>query len=233
MRIAVCDDEKLFRNQTISCIKAYDKNYRIYEYKSAQELLRSKKDFDIIFLDIEMPGIDGMAAAKELRSNGIESIIIFLTSHAELVYDSFKVDAFRFLNKPVNPVAFKEAIDDATVKIISTEKLVINQKGKLHNANLKDIVYLEAFGDGTYIYDKRGNVYETSIQLKEWEQSLQEKNFFKIHKSYIVSLMYVKNLEDGKLELNYSNTVLTVSRRNLKSFREAYMEFIRSHARVI
>lgn len=233
MKIAVCDDEKLFRDQTISCINSYDKNYRIYEYKSGQELLCTKEDFDIIFLDIEMPGMDGMSVAKELRSKGIESIIIFLTSHAELVYDSFKVDAFRFLNKPLNPLAFKEAIGDAAFKISSTEKLVINQKGKLTNVNLKDVVYLEAFGDGTYIYDKSGNVYGTSVQLKEWEQKLQEKDFFKIHKSYIVSLMYVKNLEDGKLELNYSNTVLTVSRRNLKSFRDAYMEFIRSHARVI
>lgn len=233
MRIAVCDDEKIFRDQTISCIKSHDNDYRIYEYKSGQELLCTKEDFDIIFLDIEMPGMDGMSVAKELRSNGVESIIIFLTSHTELVYDSFKVEAFRFLNKPVNQLALKEAIDDAAVKILSTEKLVINQKGKLHNVNLKDIVYLEAFGDGTYIYDKSGNVYEALVQLKEWEQRLKEKNFFKIHKSYIVSLMYVKNLEDGKLELNYSNTVLTVSRRNLKSFRDAYMEFIRSHARVI
>lgn len=233
MKIAICDDEKILRSRIIDYIRLYNKSYQITEYTNGRELLNSGECFDIIFLDIEMPGIDGMSVAERLRSRNVESRIIFLTSHIECIHDAFKVKAFRFLNKPIDLSAFNEAIRGAESEILNTEKVVINQRGKIYEVNLKDIVYLEAFGDGTYIYDRFNNVYESTFQLKEWDARLWGKDFFKIHKSYIVALMYVKKVENNNLFLSSMDTVLTISRRNITGFKEAYLKFVKNNARVI
>lgn len=233
MKIAICDDEKILRNKLSAYIKSYDDKSVIDEYENGHELLRSSVWYDIIFLDIEMPGINGMSVAEKLRSKNIEARIIFLTSHIECVHDAFKVKAFRFLNKPIDTSAFIEAMKEAETEILNTEKIVINQKGRIYEIDLKDIVYFEAFGDGTYVYDKHNNVYECSTQLKEWDKNLQGKGFFKIHKSFIVSLLYVKKVENNQLELSNTSEPFTISRRNLARFKEEYLQFIKNNARVI
>lgn len=233
MKIAVCDDEKILRNQIIDYIRLYGENYQITEYANGRELLNANECFDIIFLDIEMPGIDGMSVAEKLRSRNVESIIIFLTSHIECIRDAFKVKAFRFLSKPVDLQDLNEAMRGAVSEILNTEKVVINQRGKIYEVNLKDIVYLEAFGDGTYIYDRFNNVYESTVQLKGWDERLCGKDFFKIHKSYMVSLMYVKKIENSNLFLYSTDTILTISRRNITGFKDAYLKFIKNNAHVI
>ena len=232
MNIAVCDDDKIFRVALIEYIKKYDKSIQIVQFKRGRELLNSDKSFDIIFLDIEMPGMDGMKTAKKLRENKIESIIIFLTSYEEFVFDAYKVDAFRYIRK-TNLSDLKEAMQAAETRISSRERIVINQKGKVYELNLSDIVYLEAFGDGTYIYDRFGRHYESFEQLKTWDEKLKDKGFFKIHKSYIVSLAYVESREDNSVTLKSTNNTLPVSRRNVTEFKEAYIEFIKKNAHII
>ncbi|MBQ9886545.1 MAG: response regulator transcription factor [Lachnospiraceae bacterium] len=232
MNIAVCDDEENFRAKLIKYIKEYDKSIQIVQFKRGRELLNSDKSFDIIFLDIEMPGMDGMKTAKKLRENKIESIIIFLTSYEEFVFDAYKVDAFRYIRK-TNLSDLKEAMQAAETRISSRERIVINQKGKVYELNLSDIVYLEAFGDGTYIYDRFGRHYESFEQLKTWDEKLKDKGFFKIHKSYIVSLAYVESREDNSVTLKSTNNTLPVSRRNVTEFKEAYIEFIKKNAHII
>lgn len=233
MEIAVCDDEKIIRGQVVKYLKQYGNNFNIIEYSGGYDLLTSGKIFDIIFLDIDMPEIDGMAVADKLRKNKIDSHIIFLTSHAERIYDAFKVKAFRFLTKPIDLKAFNEAVKEAENEILNAEKIVINQKGRLFNIKLMDIVYLEAFGDGSYIYDRYNNVYESRVQLKEWDMKLKDKHFFKIHKSNIVSMFYVKKINNNELELDYSAASFTISRRNISAFKEAYLQFIKKYSRVL
>ena len=121
----------------------------------------------------------------------------------------------------------------ADTRISSRERIVINQKGKVYELNLSDIVYLEAFGDGTYIYDRFGRHYESFEQLKTWDEKLKDKGFFKIHKSYIVSLAYVESREDNSVTLKSTNNTLPVSRRNVTEFKEAYIEFIKKNAHII
>ena len=233
MRIAVCDDEKILRKQLSAYIKSYSDKSSVDEYENGWELLNSHVYYDIIFLDIEMPGINGMDVAEILRNKCVDTHIVFLTSHIVYIYDAFKVKAFRFLNKPINISELIEAMRGVEAEILNKENIVINRKGRIYYINLKDIVYLEAFGDGTYVYDKYNNVYECSVQLKEWNKNLQGKGFFKIHKSFIVSFLYVKKVENHQLELfNISNS-FTISRRNLSMFKEEYLQYIKNNSRVI
>ena len=113
------------------------------------------------------------------------------------------------------------------------EKVVISQKGRIYELNLNDIVYIEAYGDGTYIYDNRDNVYECSVQLKEWNSRLEGKGFYKIHKSYIVSMRYVNGIVENQLKLEGIPAEFTISRRNAAAFKEAYLEYVRTNSRLV
>lgn len=230
-RIAVCDDEKIFREQVIKQIRVYDDRVVLHEYTSGDKLLQTDEVYDLIFLDIEMPGSNGMVTAKKLREKKVESHIVFLTTHKECVFDAFKVRAFRFLNKPVNPAKLREVLQELEKEKQSDERIVVEQKGKSFDILLKHVVYLEAFGDGTYIYDKYGQVYSSSMQLKEWEEKLQEKGFYRIHKSYMVSMAYVKSRDKELLELSDLDVTLKIARRNVGEFKEAYLNYIDKNAK--
>ncbi len=234
MVVAICDDEKIFREQVVECLNAYNNEICIYEYDDGCGLIDSKKEYDIIFLDIEMPGINGMEVAESLRENNVDSLIIFLTSHSEYVYDAFKVNAFRFLKKPIEMNTFIEAMQTAEKEISDIEKILVNYRGVVCEVSMKDIVYIETYGEGTYIYDKHNNVYESQMPLKEWEIRLKHRSeFFRIHRTYMVSMLYINNINGNTLELLNSKYNLNVSRRKMSAFKETYMKFIKNNARLI
>ena len=233
MKIAICDDEKQLRSLLRQKIAARSGNIKITEFSDGSELLNSKESFDIIFLDIEMPRLDGMETAAKLRSAGVDSLMIFLTSHEEFVRDAFKVKAFRFLPKPVDKRELNEAMNEAEKELSSQDKLIIEQRGRIYEVLTSDVLYIEAYGDGTYIYDNAGNVYDSKKQLTRWEKELSEKGFFKIHRSYMVSLGQVAKIEGTTVTLAGLQKPLSVSRRNLSAFKEAYLDHVRKNARVI
>lgn len=233
MKAAICDDEKIFRNNLRDIISELDPEIEICEFPNGKELLRSKAKFDIIFLDIEMPEINGLETAAKLRKLSVSSLIVFLTSHVDCVFDAFKVDAFRFLVKPAQHDKLAEVLKSAKEMLEKQEKVVISQKGRIYELNLNDIVYIEAYGDGTYIYDNRDNVYECSVQLKEWNSRLEGKGFYKIHKSYIVSMRYVNGIVENQLKLEGIPAEFTISRRNAAAFKEAYLEYVRTNSRLV
>lgn len=233
MKIAICDDETHMRTLLSRKISARSPKIIITEFSDGSELVRTEETFDIIFLDIDMPQLDGMETAAKLRQKGTSSLMIFLTSHEEFVRDAFKVRAFRFLSKPVDDGDLAEALDEAEKELTSQDRLMIEQRGRIYEVRPSDLLYLEAYGDGTYIYDNSGNVYDSKKQLKQWEQELSGKGFFRIHKSYIVSLAKVVKIEGAEVTLSDVQKPLTVSRRNLSAFREAYLDHVRKNARVI
>jgi len=95
-KIAVCDDEQVFADEIINKLQMRNKNYQIICFDSGEKLLSYVPDFDILFLDIEMPGFSGMETAAKLRESGYDGIIIFLTNHTELMPDAFKITAFNY-----------------------------------------------------------------------------------------------------------------------------------------
>lgn len=234
-RIAVCDDEKVFANDIIEKIKSDNDNSEITVFYSGENLLKSKSDFNIIFLDIEMPGLNGINTAFALREKNYDGIIIFLTSHTEFMPDAFKVNAFRFLNKPVEEEKFIEAFTAAKKLILNTDHILISGEKETVYLKLTDIVFLEAYGDGTYIYDKNGRVYNTDKSLKYWKEQIGTEHFFQIHKSYIVSLLYVKDItSDFNAVMSGTKQVeLTISRRNYIPLKNAFFDYIRKYAKVM
>lgn len=234
-KIAVCDDEQIFVDDVVKKLKEQSEQCEISEYISGEELLNSSLEFDMIFLDIEMTGINGINAAFTLRERGFDGMIIFLTSHTEFMPDAFKVKAFRFLDKPLDSEKFNEAFSEAKKEIMNTEHILLSDRnGKTVYLKLTDIVYLEAYGDGTYIYGKTGIVYDTDKPLKYWKEQIGSEHFYQIHKSFIVSYLYVSDIsKDGQVVMKGFKQPLDISRRNVVPFRNGFFDYIRKYARIM
>jgi DNA-binding LytR/AlgR family response regulator len=233
MRIAICDDEIIFREQIKKYILEVSSDSVIDEYTSGDDLAGSTENYDIIFLDIEMPGISGIETAEKLRENGSDADIIFLTSHVEFVYEAFKVRAFRFLQKPIDHEKFTEAFKNAELNRSAMEKVVVEFRGAVAEIYTENIVYIESSGEGTYVHDARGNYYPSSASLKEWVEKLDSELFYRIHKTTLVAMKYVTSFDKGVVKLSGYNNDFPVARRSIQPFRTAYFDFIKNNARMM
>ena len=113
MQIGVCDDQKEIREMIVDKIKKVYPTENIISYKSGQEVLDDLRFPDILFLDIQMPEMDGMQAARELRKRDRQMIIIFVTVAQDYVFQSFDVGAFHYLVKPFKDQKFAEVLQNA------------------------------------------------------------------------------------------------------------------------
>ena len=234
MRVAICDDEAVYREETKKEILAYDAGIEIVEYKDGNELVRSQERFDLIFLDIEMPKMDGMTTAKKLREKGMDAELVFLTSHDEFVYDAFDVRALRFLKKPLEATKLIEVLKVVEKTIEEEEMLCIDSDDERCYVKLKDIVFLEAYGDGIYIYDCKGNVYEERRgTIRKWEMMLSNKGFVQIHRGYLISMWYVERFGTDKVKLKGILRELEVSRRCATGFKKEFFEFVTKNRKIL
>ena len=140
------------------------------------------------------------------------------------------MNAFRYLKKPINNEEFKEAMTSAIKLLEDNESVLINNHGMKIDIKLKNITYVESYGDGTYIFDKSGKYYESADTLKTWKSMLQHRNdFFKINKAYIVSMKYIEHYEEKHVMMYKSTQKLPISRRNASAFKKAYFTYMMKH----
>lgn len=232
MKIAVCDDERIIRDVVYSQIMELIPDCEVDTYENGSVLLESGLCYDLYFLDVDMPGINGMDIAERIFAQQSDSLIVFLTGHTEYMPEAFKVRAFRFLCKPLDPNRFAEALYSARKEI--TEKLTITIHGEhgVVNLPLQDLICLEAYGDGVYLYTK-DTVYTSAQTLREWMERLRAYGFYQVHRSYVVSLRHIFRIQpDNHIIMNHCNLDISVSRRNKKGLKAAFMAYVIEHAGV-
>ncbi len=110
MNMAVVDDEEAIREQIGGFIEKRNPDFDISSFNTGEGLLASGKDFDIIFLDIQMEGMGGIEAARTLRQSGVDAVVIFITGIREYVFEAFDVSAFHYLLKPIEEQKFMEVL---------------------------------------------------------------------------------------------------------------------------
>ena len=230
LKVVVCEDDSIISNDIKNRILEVRPDYKVDIYNTGEELLLAKKNFDIVFLDIEMQGKDGMTVAKELRTTKFTGHIIFLTSHTEFMPDAFKVKAFRFLNKPVQMEKLKEAIVESEKEILTNKKIILIDYGVEVLVNISDILYIEAQKNKTTVFTP-DEAIETNYTLKYWLQELGTADFFQVHKSYMVSLRHIKKMDSDCIMLHGTDVSVPVSRRNTGAVKNAFFEYVKINAR--
>lgn len=230
MRIAICDDEKnireLIRNKVV---KQYPEA-EIFFFSSGEELLLSDIHIDILFLDIQMSGRDGMETARELRQRDKNVFIIFVTAVEEYVFQAFDVGAFHYIVKPIDDTKFTDVLHRAVAELNSKgekvkeaeEKYVlINNSGVHTKVILDDIVYAEVFNRKVVIH-KMNETIEYYGKMSNLE-SLAGESFFRPHRAYLINFKYVKKYDATTIYLEKGTALM--AKQNYPEFVKKYMKY--------
>lgn len=228
-RIAVCDDQKQIRKDILSKINAYKNQHNfvegewvIKEFATGRELLAEPEMWDVYFLDLEMPGMDGIVVAELLKKRWRECNIIILTSHAERMKEGYKVDAFRYMTKPLSLEELAEGLESLWSSQIGCDMVNVQRQGCTYQIMQKDIRYLCRENGDTILY-VRFIRFRSERSLEDWERELNGIMFFRCHKGYLVNMAHIAEIK--KEILLTTGERIPISRRRRKALIESSTEF--------
>ena len=232
MRIAVCDDEKHFITDFTQIMDKLYNSLDIVteEFSQGEELLRSFRScpYDIVFLDIEMPKMDGITLARKLRELSDEVCIVFLTGHVEYAIQGYEVNALRYLTKPANEEKVREVIDYVLDKQASAKQLWLKTSEGDVRLKLADVLFIEAQNQNVAV-NTSADTYVVRGNISDYEERLSPEGFFRIHRGYLISLSKVMKLS-GKEVIMEDGTSLPVSRTKESKLNEALFSFVSREA---
>ncbi len=226
MRILICDDDPVFCDELERDLEQYEIIHRlefeILKVFSGEQALDAlaQGDWDVLFMDIEMPTINGVEAGKRVREQlqNYSLKIIYVSSRQEYAMDLFKVDTFDFL---IKPVAYEEleAVLDKLQKTLDRngEMFVYRKKGQAVRCRLEDILYFESWLKKTIIVTRQKKD-EFYAPLKDIYEELKDKKFFYCHKSILVNYDRVAEFHYDRLVLD-NGKELEISQSKRKEVR--------------
>ena len=231
MRIAICDDEKNIRELIGNKITKQYPEAEIVFFSSGEELLLSNWQMDILFLDIQMSGRNGMEIAKELRLKDKNMIIIFVTAVEEYVFQAFDIGAFHYIVKPIDDTKFADVIHRAVNELNSQtqnrkeseEKYLMIHNGGVHTKiEIEDIVYAEVFNRKVVIH-KTDETIEYYGKMSALE-ALAGDSFFRPHRAYLINFKYVEKYDANTIYLEKGSVLM--AKQKYPEFVKKYMKYI-------
>ncbi len=235
VHIAVCDDNIAELSRITLLLEDYRRkrgNSITYEtFHSAAELLDAMpaRRFDLLLLDILMPGFTGMDAAREIRRSDSDIPIIFLTSSREFAVESYRVNAENYILKPAREDEVFPAIDKQLARLAQEQPyLILKTPGSFTKLLLSKIVYVEVFYRTVRFNLVSAEVREAHGYLADYEKTLlAEPTFYKPHRSYVVNLRQVTALDKTGFSTTVGKTV-PIARNAFPKAKTAYMEYLLS-----
>ncbi|SFK37589.1 two component transcriptional regulator, LytTR family [Halobacillus dabanensis] len=233
IKTLIVDDERFSREELIFLLEPYENIEVIGQAKSGEEAVMEtlKLQPDVLFLDVEMPKMDGMAVAKAVQELKKVPEIVFATAYPDFAVEAFRQQAVDYLLKPFDEEQSGETIERIQKKLHPYErkpdytpsKFAVEVDGTIEYIDPGKIIYVYREGRVTKIVG-REKVYETKDALKDVEQRLRGFSFFRIHKSYLVNLDYIYRLSPWfngayQLELKSTDEKLSVSRNYVRDLR--------------
>lgn len=226
MNICICDDEKRERMLIKQGCEEYFRDrtlpYEIWEAETAMRVWERKNEIDLLILDIEMPEMDGVTLKNRLQNNEEKMLVLFVTSHEEMMSEAFGKNVIGFVSK-----------EWLSIKLSRYLALAVSLMGNAiligGNQNSRDVVKIHSEREYCNLYMKDGSTYLIRSSLKEMERMLQEADFVRISRAWLVNMRFVK--EFNRKELVIAGETLSISRSCSKSVEEAYDNFCERNAR--
>ena len=226
IKIGICDDEKIvlkiLQRIILKCLEELGLRAEIVLFNKGKELLETDIKLDILFLDIEMPQMDGIETGKELRRKGEECKIIMATSKKERFKEAFYINTFRFITKPFEKEEVEEVFEEAMIALGGIEQIEVYKDRVKCKVLQRDILYIEAIDSSVEFILKEGKFRKES-SLNELEKELNRKVFFRINRQCIVNMAQIEKYEKGMIFIN--KECKKVSQRRKKGFDMMYREY--------
>lgn len=227
MRIAICDDLKIDREQITKALKDIDGEFFVNEFDDGHELLKSHalSPYDLIILDILMPKISGIDTAAHLRETDTETPVIFISTSEEFGVMSYRVLAFDYLLKPIDKNLLEKSLKRLNQKNSKKDFVSVTYSGAETKILLSNIQCLESNLRKVIFTLSEGKEIEIVSKLADYENFLISHGFCRCHKSYIVNIKHIDSIDGDTFHLMCGKAV-KISRAFQKSAKKAYFDYI-------
>lgn len=229
MKIAIVEDNQVDSDHLQDLISQFSKAKNVeintFVFNSGLNFLYEKvHEYDAIFLDIDMPGINGLSVAKELRDNNFSAPIVFVTNFENYAIEGYNVSAIDFALKPLNYSKFETIMLKINDNLERSSKYVfIKTNSSVQRINLDAIYYIESYGHLLYIITDQVKL-EAWMSLKDIYKKLDSPSFVYANKSTIVNLRHVAGYKNGTISIGNHNVELTKTKKD--AFLEALYSYI-------
>lgn len=234
MRIAVCDDDEreisrireliteyqISRNETIECRYFANSTDFLCELKGGE--------YDLVLLDVLMPGVSGIQAAQELRGLDKNVRLIFVSASPEFAVESYRVGAYYYLLKPIEADSFFTLLDKVKGELSAqTEQgFILKSRDSIVWIAFDKLVHVEVINKTVFFYLMEGTVHEAAATLADFEgELLSRPEFLKTHRSYLINLNYIQAMDSHYVRMKNGHNV-PVSRQRRGQVQDAYMGFL-------
>lgn len=231
--IGICDDEapyrELIRKFCSQYLVACKQDHQFVEFSSGEEVLSYRGEkIHLLFLDIEMAGMDGLEVMERTRGNNLIWRIAFVTSHKELKWDTIDLKTLAFLEKPIDQIGVETCLRtvirenreniDIAFKTIDGERFI----------KLDEIIFIQAQGNYVSIRAKESELmgYDS---IKTMEDQIRGTTMLRAHKSYLANLQYVRRISRDELQMT-NGLLVPLGRKYYPTVKEAYYTFLKTVA---
>ncbi len=226
LHVGICDDEKIFLNNlkdiVESCLNEMGVDYHLSCFQSGEAVVEAAEKLDIIFLDIAMPEMDGIATGEQIQRINQECRIIIASSMIERFKEAFQINALRFITKPYEREEIQEALNAIMQRRLGEGVMELYRERKKYSVKQRQIKHFIAY-DG-YVEVKAGEyTFRTEMCLNDLEQCLDDKLFFRIHKKYIINMLWIDEFNDKVVWIEEKE--FKISRRKKQEFNKKYIDF--------
>lgn len=233
MRILICDDDAIIRSMLEKYIKEYFTLYKLVIpefalYENGTSLLNDNNVCDFLFIDIEMPDINGICAGQNFKEKYPHALVFVVTAYPQYLDDAMRIDVFRYLSKPVDKQRLFQNLTDGLRQYHSRNtKISIESKNEVADVYLKDIIMVERLGRKVLVYTQNG-IMESIHSLAFWIHKLDHPCFFQTHRSYIINMDYISHYNKETIHLDNGNYQAYLSTRKYTLFRKTHIAYIES-----
>jgi len=231
--IGICDDEEITLDKISQLIndkfKEINCEYNINKFNNSMELIEfhSREYFDIVFLDIDMPKINGIEAAQNIKFKNPNAIILFITSKDEFVFESFKVQPFRFIRKSKLTEEISEAIIEVNKFLEKNSyKIRIIIDKKTYEIDINNILYIESSKNYITINTVNDKQYKYKDSINQKEYELEDYGFIRTHSGYLVNERYIQRINNDNVIIK-NNQKIPISRSRIQYVQQKLIEALR------
>lgn len=233
VKMIVCDDAAEDIALLTDALYTYDPFFEIITFTSGETMLSeitdAGLDADILFLDIYMPGINGIHAAQQIQRERKDLKIIFISSSKEHYHEAYEVFAFNYILKPFQKERLYAVLDRALEEIgrVNTYKISFSYKSTWYSVDCCDILYIESRDKLILFHLMDGSVLQTYWKLDEVIKELPKHAFIRCHKSFIVNVSHITEMREKHFCIK--EVIIGISRKYLKSAKDQYYAYLFSH----